>query len=260
MKLTRWPNTALHTALAQKPTSVGTVQPDFLQTIFREYTAYDTVWAHVGLSDVNAALPGNPYTSVMDALTAHFESVLTTGFTHYFKTSGVYDKQHSQPHHGMFTKLFLADATYRTDDAIKSILVNGPYRFDGCNHRDTYASDGCFQQLRDDDILVVSIGTPWLICSYLHHIEARYDVPYMEHRDFEGVMYDDGSLSEIVQRNHSYDGIWRFNKLKIHYRLRRENKLDEYHQNGLSVFVFPLSWIDDVLSPRVAADPYYLVT
>lgn len=260
MRVTRWPNAAVHTVLERRPRRIGTADPGVLRTTLQAYEEYDTVFVHVGLSDVNAALPGNPYETVLDALTANFAAVLTPGFTDYFKTSGVYDKQHSKPKHGTFARLFLEDADYRTDDACKSILVLGSYRFDGRDHRHSYAVDGCFEQLGEDDVLLVSVGTPWVICSYLHHLEARNDVPYMEARRFEGVMHDAGRTTEIEQTTHYYDGRWTFNKLKLQRDLRKRGVLDSYDFEGLRVFVAPLSELDRVVTEKMASDPYYLVT
>jgi len=260
MRLTRWPNAAVHKTIERWPRTVSRTTDDALSNALTGYDDHDDAFAHVGLSDVNSALPGNPYESVMEVLTDHFDSILAPGFTDYFRTSGVYDRQHSRPKHGTFAKLFLEDADYRTKDACKSILVNGEYRFQGCEQRNSYAPDGCFERLRKDDVLVVSIGTTYLICSYLHHLEAKNDVPYMTPKTFDGVIHDDGEEVEIAQTTHYYDGVWSFNKLKLQRHLREHDAIDQYDLNGLQVFVTSVRDVDELVTEKLRDDPYYLVT
>lgn len=257
--LTRWPVVGAHKALEERSRSVGDVSPDEFAEIFASYED-SVVFAHVGLSDVNAALPGNPYEQVLDALTDSFESVLAPGFTDYFKRSRVYSKQHSRPKHGTFNRLFLDDANYRTDDACRSILVRGEYAFDGRDHHDTFSPDGCFAKLGEDDVLLTSIGTPWLVCSFLHHLEWKYRVPYVSMESFEGVLFDGDQRRDIVQRTPYWDGIWRFNKLKLQRHWREHDVVDEYDLNGLRIFFVSLSEMDEFVRDKLRADPYYLVT
>lgn len=258
--ISRWANVALHKAIENRPRTVESGDSAALSDILDSYGGHDVAFAHVGLSDVNRAFDGDPYVIVRDSLQSAFGSVLAPGFTDYFRATGVYDKQYSRPKHGTFGKLFLDDADYRTNDACRSILVSGDYRFGECDHRHTFATDGCFEKLNRDDVLVVSIGTPWLVCSYLHHLEAKYDVPYVTPRTFEGVMHDDGTRTEITQTTHVEDGMWFFNKLRLHRLLRRHGVLDEYNIRGLRVFAASISAIDDVVAQKLKDDPYYLVT
>lgn len=251
-------NFALHKLLHERPRRVGSVAPDEFDRVFERDD--NVIFVHVGLSDVNAALPGNPYERVRDVLDRNFESVLAPGFTDYFRTSGVYAKQHSRPMYGAFYPLFLSDADYRTDDACKSILVRGEYRFDGRDHRDTFGPDGCFAQLREDDVLFASVGTPWLMCSFLHYLEAKADVPYVSEETFEGVAFDNGESSEIEQSTHYSDGYWRFNKLKLHRHWRERGLVDEYDLGGLRVFFSSAADIHDFVRDKLSSNPYYLVT
>lgn len=261
MKVTRWPTIGVNQLLKRWPRRVGSAEDNALDGALERYSDYDVAFAHVGLSDVNAALVGNPYDRVLGALTQHFESVLAPGFTDYVHISGVYDKRHSRPKHGAFCRQFLDDAEYRTNDAIKSILVKGEYRFDACDHHDSYSEDGCFQQLYEDDVLVVSIGTPYLVCSYLHHLEARNGAPYMEPKTVAGIMYDEnGNATPIEQQTHQYREIWSFNKPKLHRDLRASGFLDTYDYNGLRIFVTSIRSIDELVTHNMNDDPYYLVT
>lgn len=261
MKLTRWPTIAVNKAWEKRPRRVGESDVRELESILAAYADYDEVFVHVGLSDVNTAFDGNPYELLLDVLTERFDSVLAPGFTDYFRESGVFDRQHSLPMHGTFSRLLLEDADYRTRDPCKSILVKGDYRFDGCTHRDTFADDGCFERLYEDDVLIAVIGTPHLKCSYLHHLEAKYGAPYSVERTFEGVMHDDGETVRIEQETNYYDSIfWSFNRIKIRRDLQAAGALESYDLNGLSLFVTPVRELDHFARTAMADDPYYLVT
>ncbi|WP_249191447.1 AAC(3) family N-acetyltransferase [Halorubrum ruber] len=166
----------------------------------RHGDGHSKAFVHVGLRDVKRAFGGDPYALVRSTLDERFRSVLAPGFTDYFETSGVYHKQHSRPKHGTFGKLFLRDADYRTDDAMKSILVRGPYRFDGCRHADSYAEDGCFARLVEEDTLIIDIGTPWITCSHLHYFESRMGLDYVSEETFEGVICSEGTAASRSSR------------------------------------------------------------
>ncbi|ELY54484.1 AAC(3) family N-acetyltransferase [Natronolimnohabitans innermongolicus] len=261
MKLTRWPTIAVNKAWEKRPRRVSRSDRRRLADVLESYDSYDELFVHAGLSDVNAAFDGNPYDVLREELTDQFESVLAPGFTDYFRESGVYDRQHSLPMHGTFSKRFLEDADYRTRDPVKSILVEGEYRFEDCTHRDTFAADGCFEQLYEDDVLLAAIGTPHWKCSYLHHMEAKYGAPYSVEQTFEGVMHDDGETTEIEQDTNYYDSIfWSFNKLKLQRDLENAGVLETYDLNGLPLYVTPIREVDQFVRTQMADDPYYLVT
>lgn len=255
----RWPVFAVHKAIEERSRSIGNIEYEEFNQVFELYEN-NVIFAHVGLSDINTALPGNPYEQALRALDDNFESILAPGFTDYFKTSRVYSKQYSRPKHGTFNPLFLEDANYRTDDACRSILVRGEYKFEERNHHDTFSSDGCFAQLSEDDILLTSIGTPWLVCSFLHYLEWKYRVPYVTKQSFEGVLFDGDDRREIVQKTPYQDGPWRFNKLKLQRHWREHDLVDEYNLEGLRVFFVSLSDMDEFVGDKLRSDPFYLVT
>lgn len=225
----------------------------------------DTVLVHVGLSDVNKAVDGNPYTFLYGALTDNFESVMAPGFTPSFRSCGVYHNQFSQPEYGMFSKLFREDANYRTDDAIHSILVDGPYRFDGCDHHDSFGPSGCWQQLEDDNMLYLDIGTGDFLTTQLHFLEVALDLPYVTTPEHNGVVYygvDD--YEEISQLNYGYEyDFWLEtfpNWPKIRRYLMSTGALTDHSKGGLTIYSFKARDIRDALEPKLAGDPYYLVT
>lgn len=241
----------------------GPVPPSRLDELLERHGAdHRKVFVHAGLSDVKQAFGTDPYAFLRGRLTANFRSVLVPGFTDYFATSGVYHKQHSRPKHGTFGPLFLRDADYRTDDAMKSILVEGPYRFDDCRHTDSYHEDGCFARLVEEDTLVMDIGTPWLTCSHLHYFESRLDVDYVVERTFDGVLCAKGGDCEPIEQTCGVrtSPFYSWNKPKLTRLLERDGALDSYDLNGLQVMFFTLGDLAASLVPRLADDPKYLVT
>lgn len=251
----------LHRRRHQRRT-VGRVSESRFDAVLDELAAgRSTVFVHVGLSDVKAAFDTDPYAFLRSKLDARFESVLAPGFTDYFKISGVYHKQHSRPKHGTFGTLFMADAEYRTDDAIKSILVRGPYRFDGCVHTDSYHENGCFAQLVDDDALVLNVGTPWIKCSHLHYLERRAEVDYVVERTYDGVLLSEDECRTVEQTCHEYASRWySWNRPQIERLLRRRGVLSAYNLNGLRVYGFPLGRLAEEIEEVLARDPHFLVT
>jgi len=239
----------------------GPVPEARLDALLEEHAdGHSTVFVHVGLSDVNAAFDANPYEFLLRKLDAHFESIIVPGFTDYFETSGVYHKQYSRPKHGTFGVLFLEDADYRTDDAMKSLLVKGPYRFEDCVHDDSYHEDGCFSKLVEDDVLVMDIGTPWITCSHLHYFEQAFDVDYMVERTFDGVVVSDEEVREVEQTCHQYDSMfYMWNKPRLERLLSRRGSLSKYDLNGLNVLFFQLGDLEAALGEKLSEDGYYLV-
>lgn len=242
---------------------VGRVSQSRFEQILDSHAAgEDTVFVHVGLSDIASAFDTDPYAFLRSTVNSRFESVLAPGFTDYFKMSGVYHKTYSRPKHGTFGTLFLEDADYRTDDAIKSILVQGSYHFDGCRHDDSYHRDGCFAKLVDDDVLVMNVGVPWIICSHLHYLESRYNAPYVVDETFEGVLYEsETEHRRVAQTCGQYTSpFYSWNRPKIYRRLAAAGAIDAYNLNGLKVFFFSLGDVARVIGSELVEDPNYLVT
>lgn len=242
--------------------SAGPVDEGELAAILDRYSD-DTVFVHIGLSDINTAFAGNPFEFILGQLDARFESVLTPGFTPSFRKHDgrVYHKQYSAPYFGMFSQLFHAVADYRTNDATNSILVRGPYRFADCTHHDSWAETGCFGMLDRDNIRYLNIGTDWLTASQLHYIEWYFDLPYIRTVDYNGVIYyDETSHEQITQRSHEYSHSVSWNRTKISDDLADAGVLDRETRNGLRIYSFNAREIREALAPKLAADPYYLVT
>jgi aminoglycoside N3'-acetyltransferase len=243
--------------------AVGPVAERTFDRIIDSYADAETVFVHAGLRDLKKAFDRNPYRFLMGRFDERFESVLNSGFTPAFRSvdGGVYHKEYSLPRFGVFSRLFLEDCDYRTDDPTNSILVRGPYRFADCNQTNTWAKDGCFGKLDRENVRYLSVGTNWIRSSQIHYIEAQLDVPYLETHSYEGVIYyDDDNYEEITHRSHEYTMPVTWNRSKIQDDLERVGVLDSYDLNGLRVFAFRARDTREVLAPKILADPYYLVT
>ncbi|ADJ14734.1 AAC(3) family N-acetyltransferase [Halalkalicoccus jeotgali] len=242
---------------------VGTVSEADFESVLDSHAGTDAVFVHVGLRDISRAFDRDPYVFLLNRLDDRFGSILNPGFTPAFRSvdGGIYHKRHSMPRFGAFSRLFLEDCEYRTDDPTNSILVRGPYRFDDCRQDDTWAADGCFAKLDRENVQYLNVGTDWLRSSHIHYLENRLNVPYVEIVEYEGVICrEDGSCESITHRSHEYTMAMTWNRAKIREDLERAGVLDSYDLNGLQVFAFRARDIRQVLTPKILADPYYLVT
>lgn len=238
----------------------STADPARLHAILEGYDD-EVAFTHVGLSDVGTAFETRPYEFLLEAFDDHFRSVLAPGYTPQFRERGVHDVRASEPAYGAWSRRFLDDADYRTADPIHSILVRGPYRFDDCALRNTFASDGCFAKLDRDDVLVVNVGTRWLMTTQHHYVEYRHDVPYQEETRHEGTLvHEDGERERIVQRNHTYTLPARRAHRKLQRRAVDAGVVDEYELGGVLVLAFNAREYHEFLADRLRTDPYFLIS
>lgn len=248
------------------PGSAADIPPlgdDEFDAIFSQYDD-EVVFVHVGLSDINTAVGGNPYEFLLDRLTANFETVMGTGYTPSFRSSGVYHKQFSRPEFGVFSRLFLADADYRTDDAIHSILVKGDYRFDDYDHHDSFGKEGVRRKLDEDNVLCMNIGTDSFTCLVFHYLEGILELPYVTHPEFDGVVYyDETEHAHISQRNYRYTNEligFPWNEAKVRRRLEADGVLQDHSIGDLQILAYRFNDVKEALVPLLEEDPYYLVT
>ncbi|MGQ4555628.1 AAC(3) family N-acetyltransferase [Halobellus sp. GM3] len=230
-----------------------------LQSILGDYDD-PVVFLHIGLSDVAAAFGSQSYDRLRSELARQFESVLVPGFTPSFRASGVYHKRYSKPQVGAFSRLFLADAEYRTDDPIHSILVGGDYRFEGCDHRDTFGENGCYAQLDSDNVLIANIGTNRLVSTPYHYISLQAETPYHTTETHSGVIYyDEDTHERITQRNDTFTGIYNWSRWKMETYLEEQGVLDSRDRNGLKLSFFRANDMRNALEPMIEQDPFYMV-
>lgn len=239
---------------------VGTVDDERFDDILSQYDD-DVVFVHAGLSDVKNAFGTNPYRFLLNKLDEHFKSILAPGFTPSFRSTGLYHKQFSKPEVGAFSRLFLDDANYRTDDAIHSILVRGDYRFNDCNHQNSFSDNSCWEQLDKDNILYMNIGTPWLISTQHHYLEHRFDVPYISRNIYRGIIYHDCyTYSKVSQTNYNYKMPVKRSSKKIEVYLKNSHGISKFNLEGLEILLFRAQDMRKALSQKIKQDPYYLVT
>lgn len=222
----------------------------------------ENVFVHAGLSDIKKAFGENPYEFLIDKLTANFDCVMAPGFTPSFRDSGIYHTEFSRPEYGMFSKLFHEDAEYRTDDAIHSILVKGDYRFDECNHHDSFGDSSCWAKFDDDNILYLNIGTKEFVSTHLHYIETKFDLPYVYTPEHDGYIYTDRcDYNEISQSNYGCTNqLCTPNWVKLRKFLKSENVIEDRSFKGLNIYSFHAQDMSTALGERLSEDPYYIVT
>jgi aminoglycoside N3'-acetyltransferase len=190
---------AKHYVLRDREGPTGAVDESTFESLLDSYDA-DAAFVHVGLSDVSSAFEGNAYETLHEHLSGAFESILTPAFTQSFHGTGTFHRKHTEPELGAFARLFFEDADYRTADPLHSIQVQGPYRFEDCTQRDTFAPDGCYARLEADNVLVLNVGTRWLVSTQIHYIERQLDVPYAGSTGVEGVVHHgDGESEHVTQ-------------------------------------------------------------
>lgn len=239
---------------------VGPVREEQLDAVLSRYND-NVVFVHAGLSDINAAFRTDPYRFLLRKLDTHFESVLVPGFTPSFRASGIYHKKYSKPEYGTFSRLFLNDADYRTDDAIHSILVRGEYRFSRYDHHDSFGEDGCWSKLDEENVLYMNIGTPWIVSTQHHYIEHEAEVPYLERSAHDGVIYyDETNSAALTQYNYQYDDPSKRSAVKIASYLSDQDALSSYCLNGLKLRFFRAGDLRRTLMRKIESDPYYLIT
>lgn len=263
-RLTHLPKTAWSSAkhyLADRFSRPGgPIDEPVLDAVLAQYADAGTVFVHIGLSDLKTALQRNPYEAIYEKLDAEFESVLTPGFTRSFRETGVFDLEETAPELGAFSSLFFTDADYRTPDPLHSILVEGPYRFDGCTFRDTFSPEGCYSQLSADDVLCLNIGTPWLVSTQLHYIERVCDVPYAGTTAVDGELTANGTTERITQRTYDKNNyLYFWNRRGLRDDMVEADVLDHYVLNGLNVMGVRAGEMEAFLRARIEEDPYYLV-
>ncbi|MFO7832634.1 MAG: AAC(3) family N-acetyltransferase [Halohasta sp.] len=262
-RVTHLPKTAwcsaTHYLYKQRSRSAGPTDAALFDAIIERYDD-DVVFVHIGLSDVKTALGGNPYEAITDRLDRAFESVLVPGFTKSFRETRQFDVDETPPELGAFSGLFFEDADYRTPDPLHSILVGGPYRFEGCTFRDTFSPTGCYGQLSADNVLYLNIGTPWLVSTQLHYIERICDVPYVSTVEIEGRLGADGSTEPITQRTYSKNNyLYFWNRRGLRDDMVDAGVMDHYQLDGLNVMAVRAGEMEAFLADRIEQDPYYLV-
>lgn len=225
----------------------------------------DTVFLHIGLSDIKSAFNRNPYDFLMEKLETSFQTLIVPGFTPSFKQTGIFHKKFSFPEYGTFPKLFLHDAEYRTDDAIHSVLIRGNNRYTNCQNRDSFSEESCWAKFDEENTLILNIGTEKFLMTQLYYIERRNNLPYVEKPKYDGVIYSNPyEFSTIRQVNHkcqhnfpvSMPPNWR----KIESYLKSTNSLWDFSTNGLTVYAFRAKDVRISLENKLEEDEYFLRT
>lgn len=254
-------SSAKHYLQTRRHEPVGPTNDAVLDAIFDQYSDASVVFVHIGLSDIKAALDTDPYAAILHKLRSTFDSILVPGFTKSFRKTGVFDPDETPPELGTFSQLFFEERVFRTPDPLHSILVDGPYRFEGSTVRDTFSPEGCYGQLSEDNVLYLNIGTPWLVLTQLHYVERVCDVPYAETVEIDGELRVDGTATQITQRNYTKNNyLYAWNRQRLRDAMVSAGVLDHYSLDGLNIMGVRAGDMQTFLEPRIESNPYYLVT
>jgi len=237
--------------------AVEPLPPDALRDALAGFDA-DVAVVYAGLSDVAAAFDADPYERLRDALAASFDAVLTPGFTFSFRDTGFVALDRAAPEVGAFGRRFLADADFRTDDPVFSLLGAGSFAFDADGTDCSYAPGGYWAELHDRDVLYLNVGTDRFRCSAFHVAELRHGVPYVSVAEHRGVVGRDGRHSRVVHHAPADDHYRRFARRKVRSALG--GAFRDRSVGGLRVQGVRASAVDALLDDRLPEDPYYLVT
>lgn len=237
--------------------TVERTRPAALRTALSSFDA-DTVVVHAGLSDVATAFGGDPYERLRAALFEAFDAVLTPGFTFSFRESGFVDLDRAPPEVGAFGRRFLADAEFRTDDPVFSLLGAGTFEFETEGTGCSFAPGGYWDELHDRDVLYLNVGTDRFRCSGFHLAEGRHDVPYVSRTELRGHVRHHGRVDAVTHCIPTDDYWRRFARRTVCRDLG--DALRSHSVGGLRVEGCRASAIDALLDDRLASDPYYLVT
>lgn len=245
------------------------IEEKYLDEVLSELSE-ETVFLHVGLGSIKRAFKiNNAYDFLMHKLNLYFKNIMVPGFTlDYFKKTGIYHKKFSYPHKGLgeFSKQFFEnDADYRTNDAIHSILVKGDYRFDECNHFNSFAMNSCFGKLNKENVLILNIGTYELKASQIHFIDNNYN-PNINKKSYKGIIYyDETNFEKIEQINfepaRNMIGLqYNWNRPKLVKELKNDGILKDYSYNGFKIYAFKSNDLRMCLAEKIKNNPYYLIT
>ena len=248
-------------SLLQEPwrgrATVERTRPDALRAALSSFDA-DTVVVYAGLSDVAAAFGGDPYERLRDGLFEAFDAVLTPGFTFSFRESRFVDLDRALPEVGTFGRRFLADATFRTDDPVFSLLGAGAFAFETDGTDCSYATGGYWDELHDRDVLYLNVGTDRFRCSAFHVAEVRHEVPYVSRTALRGEIRRNGDVHDVAHAIPTDDHWRRFARRKVQRDLG--DALLDRSVGGVRIQGCRAGAVDALLDERLGSDPYYLVT
>jgi len=240
---------------------IGRIREEWLDSTINEI-AGNSIMLHVSLRAVkNAFGVPNPFTFLLGRLEKRFTNMIVPGFTHSFEQSRVYHKLFSMPEDGVFNKLFLPYSSSRTNDAIHSLLVLGPYDFSECDHKNTFSADGCFAKLDSTNTTIVDIGTEDFISTQLHFVESCCKVPYREEKELPGIIYYDETHFEHIEQittKRLIKAAW--NRSKIERYLMARGVLKKYKISNFNIRVFDSRDLRIEIEKKIYSDPYFLIT
>ena len=222
----------------------------------------ECIFVHAGLSRLkNFQNAGDSYLFLLSQLKSFFKTVLAPGFTPSFRHSGIYHVNFSIPEYGAWSRLFLKDADFRTNDAIHSILgIGDEFDFSKCNHQDSFGKDSCFYELVKNNVLIANIATDDFVCTLIHCLEKINNTSYILEDLVEGEVYTNNTNHfHVTQSNYKpcFRYIW--DRKKILSDCKKAGILHDYSCHGIILYFFKAGDFFDFISGKMKADRFYLL-
>lgn len=226
----------------------------------------DKLFVHASLSAVNTfTREPDTYAFLMKQFRAHFSVIASQAFTPQVRKSKVFDPVTTKPAYGAFAKnFFRRDAEFRNLDPCYSVMAAGRVMWD--EKTPSFALDGLFQQMLDEDFHCLNIGLDYVTCSLMHDIEYRQQVPYLHFDNHRFTLILDGKEKEVDHWLHqnkpayAIKGFVWWNRHRLMQDLKKTDILQRVTLHGVRLYAFSMRELYQFVTDKVKKDPFYLIT
>ncbi len=226
----------------------------------------DKLFVHVSLSAVNRfTVQPDKYAFLMKHFRDHCSVIASQAFTPQVRKTKLYDPLVTQPAYGAFAKIFFQrDAEFRNLDPCYSVMARGKVAWD--ETANSFAGDGVFQQMLDEDFYCLNIGMDHVTCSLLHYVEYQQQVPYLQFDNQRFALILDGKKQEVTHCLHqnkptySVKGFVWWNRFRLMQDLKKTDILQRDKVHGVRLYAFSMRELYQFVTEKVKKDPFYLIT
>ncbi len=226
----------------------------------------DKLFVHVSLSAANRFTDQpDKYAVLMQHFRDHFSIIASQAFTPQVRKTRVYDPLSTKPAYGAFAKnFFRRDAEFRNHDPCYSVMASGNVSWD--EKAASFARDGVFQQMMDEDFYCLNIGLDHITSSLMHYVEYRHKVPYLLFGNERFRLVLNGKEHEVSYCLHqnkaaySVKGFVWWNRYRLMQDLKKTDIVQHDTLHGVRVYAFSMRELYQFVSDKVKKDPFYLIT
>ncbi len=234
---------------------------DFLRRI-----PADKLFVHTSLSAVNRFTDQpDKYAFLMQHFWDHFSVIASQAFTPQVRKTRVYDPLSTKPAYGAFAKTFFQrDAGFRNLDPCYSVMASGHVAWD--EKVASFASNGVFQQMVNEEFYCLNIGLDHVTCSLMHYVEYQQQVPYLQFGNERFRLVLDGKeheMSHCLHQNkpaYSVKGFVWWNKRRLMQDLKKTDIVQRVTLHDVRVYAFSMRALYLFVSEKVKKDPFYLIS